>query len=104
MVVPSGGTATMELTVHGDHLFYDDLQSDEAVLRFTAFAEADGRGDGDRIVTLEELAAVDLTTLPAEQYGTGGAASIVTLRDFVAALTRALIHFQGEGDCRQTPL
>lgn len=97
IVIPSGGSATVEFTVHGDHLFYDDLQSSDPSLRFEAMAKADADADGE--VTLEELAKVDLTTLPAGQYGTGGSGSVKNLRQFVEALSRTLIHYQGEGHC-----
>ena len=97
VVVPGGGAASVELTIHGDHLLYDDLQSADPSLRFSAVAGADADLDGQ--VTLEELAKVDLTTLPADQYGTGGAGSINDLRAFVTALTRTLVHYQGEGHC-----
>lgn len=100
LVVAGGETATLQLTVHGDHLFYDSLEGD-AGLRFQALAEADADGDG--AVTLEELAAVDLTTLPTELYGTGGAGSIRNLREYVEAQTLNLVHFQGEGHCEATP-
>jgi len=97
VVVPGGGAATVELTIHGDHLLYDDLQSADPSLRFSAVAGADADKDGQ--VTLEELAKVDLTTLPADQYGTGGAGNINDLRAFITALTRTLVHYQGEGHC-----
>ncbi len=99
VIVADGGSETAQFTVHGDHLFYDDLQSEEPSLRFAAFAAADA--DADKTVSLEELAAVDLTTLPADQYGTGGDAAVQNLGQFVAALTRTLVHFQGEGHCEQ---
>ncbi len=97
--VPTGGSVPMQLTIHGDHLFYDDLQSDDPSLRFAAMAAADTNGDFD--VTLEELAAVDLTSLPSDQYGTGGDPDVNDLSEFVTALTRTLVHFQGEGHCVQ---
>ena len=97
IVVPTGGSATAEFTVHGDHLFYDDLQSSDPSLRFEAVAKADADKDGE--VTLEELAKVDLTTLPVGQYGTGGSGTVKNLRHFIEALSRTLIHYQGEGHC-----
>jgi hypothetical protein len=88
-----------QITVHGDHLFYDDLAGDDAVLRFDDVAAADGADgtapDGD--VGQTELDAVDLTTLPADRYGNAGSAE--TLGDFVEALSRTLIHWNGEGEC-----
>lgn len=99
VVVPDGGQVSMEITVHGDHLFFDDLQAEGSSLRFEAFASADVNGDD--ILTLEELETVDLTDLPPGQYGTGGDLSIVNLRQYVEAQTNSLIHFNGEGDCDQ---
>lgn len=100
LTVPSGGSVDIQLTIHGDHLYYDDLQSSEAKMRFDAIAAADKNDDGE--ITLEELAAVDLTTLPLEQYGTGGASEVNTLRDFVTALARTVGHYRGEGECDPT--
>lgn len=102
VAVPSGGVASVELTIHGDHLFYDDLQSSDPSLRFAAVATADADSDGE--VTLEELSKVDLTTLPGGQYGTGGAADVKNLRQFVEALSRTLLHYQGEGHCHSAKL
>jgi len=101
VTVPKDGEETVQLTIHGDHLFFDDLQSPEAKMRFDAMAAADklGIAGADGVVTLEELAAVDLTELPAEQYGTGGAGNVRNLRDFVTALVRTAGHFRGEGEC-----
>ena len=97
VVVPAGGSATAEFTIHGDHLFYDDLQASDPSLRFEAMAKADA--DKDREITLDELSKVDLTTLPAGQYGTGGSGQVKNLGQFVQALARTLVHFQGEGHC-----
>jgi hypothetical protein len=99
IVVRAGEDNAMQLTVHGDHLFYDDLAADDAVLRFDAIFAADGQ-DGtaaDNDISQAELDAVDLTTLPNDQYGNAGAAE--TLGDFVASLSRTLIHLNGEGEC-----
>lgn len=95
--VPTGGTEIVQLTVHGDHLWYDDLQSPEAAMRGKAVLDADADGDG--AVTQAELAAVPLTTLPLGRYGTGGASGVKTLNDFVRALGRSVGHYRGEGEC-----
>ncbi|WP_342377483.1 hypothetical protein NVS55_39240 [Myxococcus stipitatus] len=101
VTVPKDGEETVQLTIHGDHLFFDDLQSPDAKMRFNAIADADRLGiagpDGE--VTLDELAAVDLTELPSGQYGTGGAGNVHSLRDFVTSLVRTAGHFRGEGEC-----
>lgn len=99
VAVPTDGTATAQITIHGDHLFYDDLQSPDARVRFDAIAGADANTDGE--VTLDELAAVDLTTLPPTQYGAGSAPNVRSLRDFVSYLVATVGHFNGEGHCEE---
>lgn len=101
-LVTSGGTDTMELTIHGDHFFYDDLQSPDAKLRFAAIASADTDNNGT--VTLEELGSVKLVDIPEGTYGTGSASDVNDLRQFVTALSRTVGHFRGEGECAvETP-
>ena len=100
VVVTNGGNDTVELTIHGDHFFYDDLQSPDAKVRVDAIANADADGDGK--VTLEELGVVQLADpqkIPAGLYGTGSASNVNDLRAFVEALSRTLGHFRGEGEC-----
>ncbi|MCB9609928.1 MAG: hypothetical protein H6716_25290 [Polyangiaceae bacterium] len=97
ILVANGGIEQVQLTIHGDHLFYDDLTAENAVLRFNAMAAADANADGD--VTREELAAVQLFDLTEGSYGTGSASGVNTLDDFVEALTTTLGHFRGEGHC-----
>ena len=100
VVVTNGGTDEVQLTIHGDHFFYDDLQSSLAKVRFDNIAAADANADG--AVTLEELAAVDLADtkkITAGPYGTGSAAGINDLRAFVEALSRTVGHYRGEGEC-----
>lgn len=95
--VAAGAETPLELTIHGDHFFYDDLASDDAVLRFHALASADEDGDG--AITLSELAEVPLIDLPAGTYGTGNFSDVDDLRSFVRALVTTLGHFNGEGHC-----
>ena len=99
VVVTNGGTDTVQLTIHGDHLWYDDLQAAEAKVRGQNIVAADKNNDGE--VTLDELAAVKLIDIPQGQgtYGTGSAAGINDLRAFVEALSRTVGHYRGEGEC-----
>ncbi len=99
VAVPSGGSADAQVTVHGDHLFYDDLEDPDALIRFDAIAAADANGDHE--VTLDELAQVQLTSLPMMQYGTGPVPNVRTLRDFVTYLVATIGHFNGEGHCAE---
>lgn len=94
-VIP-GREVTVQLTVHGDHFFYDQLSGD-AKLRFDAIAAADANNDNR--VTLDELGMVALDRLPMGQYGTTGVANVRTLREFVMQSARTIGHFDGEGEC-----
>ncbi|HEY6728848.1 MAG TPA: hypothetical protein VI197_32780 [Polyangiaceae bacterium] len=99
VVVGDGAEAEAQLTIHGDHLFYDDLASPEAKLRFDRVASADADDDGE--VTLDELAAIQLADLSSDQGSYGvGAFDVDDMRGFIEAATNSLGHFNGEGHCR----
>ncbi len=98
VVVTAGGVAEAQLTIHGDHLFYDDLLSSDAVLRGANLAMADADDDGE--VTQAELSALPLANIPGDQGPYGVAASDVDdLGGYLEAATRTLGHFNGEGHC-----
>jgi hypothetical protein len=100
LIVANGGDEKVQLTIHGDHFFYDDLASFDAVPRFAAMAAADADEDGE--VTLAELDAVPLVEIEEGTYGTGSASHVDDLGEFVRALTRTLGHYRGEGHCTET--
>jgi hypothetical protein len=97
--VSDGGNEEVQLTMHGDHFFYDDLQADDAVMRFQALADADADADGE--ITLRELDDVPLFTIPPElgPYGTGALGNVDTLGDYQRILARTVGHYRGEGSC-----
>ena len=104
VVVTNGGTDTVQLTIHGDHLFYDDLQSLSAKVRCQAMVDADK--DDDDVVTLDELAAVklsDAAKATGGTYGAGDVPNVNNLKDFVTSLTRTIGHYRGEGECFASP-
>jgi hypothetical protein len=103
VIVKNGVKEDVELTIHGDHFFYDDLQSSDAKVRGGNVVAADVNNDG--IVTLEELSQKKLATIPAEsgKYGTGSTSGINDMGAFVAALSRTVGHFRGEGECISIP-
>jgi hypothetical protein len=96
--VPDGGTGTVQLTIHGDHLLYESLVDAEAGLRFGAIANADADRDGE--VTPAELAAfsgVDFQAL--DNYDVPGGSAIDNLWDYLTAQIETLGHIDGEGHC-----
>lgn len=97
VLVTDGGQDVVELTIHGDHPFYDDLQSPDAKVRGQAVFDADANDDGE--VTQEELGMVQLVDLPADEYGTGGVDGVNELGSFVSFLSRTVGHYRGEGEC-----
>jgi hypothetical protein len=99
VLVTNGGSQEVELTLHGDHLFYDDLQAEEGGPRFQAYADADANDDGQ--VTLLEMDDVPLYTIPREKgpYGTGSLGNVDTLGQYVRTLARTIGHYRGEGSC-----
>jgi len=96
-VVEEDGEATIQLTIHGDHLFYDDAVSEDPSLRFNDLALADADDDGE--ITREELEAYDITVLP--NYGVGSL-PIDDMWGYVSHMTTTLGHIDGEGHCEMT--
>ncbi|MCB9753813.1 MAG: hypothetical protein H6713_28045 [Myxococcales bacterium] len=83
-----------ELTIHADHLFYDDLDSSEPNVAFDLVAAADADADG--VITQVELAALDITTQARYQVGSR---DITDLWGYISAQTATLGHIDGEGHC-----
>jgi len=95
--VARGGAASSELTIHGDHFFYDGLEDPDAGVRGQALVDADANADG--VLTLEELEGVDIAPLG---YTVGQFGEVRDLRQFVTHLTSTLGHIDGEGHCAVT--
>ncbi len=95
LTIPAGGEDGTQLTVHGDHLFYDGLENADAEVRGQAVLDADADQDGR--VTLEELAAVSVAELG---YDVGSRSEVTDLAAFVSYLSRTLGHVDGEGHCQ----
>jgi hypothetical protein len=98
VVVTNNTSVDVQLTTHGDHLFYDRLQAspDPSIatsLRFDALAASDADADGD--VTLTELEATPLDVRLYDPSGLGA----VNYGQFVTSLARTVGHFRGEGEC-----
>jgi hypothetical protein len=72
---------TVEVRVHASALFQDALDRDKAKLRFDPIATADGNGDG--VVTLEELDEVTMEGVGIERPEDEQAKDWVTLGEFV---------------------
>jgi hypothetical protein len=94
--IEGGKPGSVQLTIHGDHLFYDDLFAEEPAVRFDLVAQADDDGDGDGEISQAELEAVDIRPLANYQVGS---ADIVDLWHFIEHQTTTLGHIDGEGHC-----
>ncbi len=92
--VPDGGEATTTITIHADHLYYDDLESSRPNVAFALIAASDADLDGT--VTAAELAARDIATEARYQVGSH---DIHDLWAFMTFLSRTVGHIDGEGEC-----
>lgn len=95
--VKGGAPAVVQLTIHGDHLLYDDLFSETPNVTFELIAAGDVDNDGE--VTRAELEEVDLRPLANYQVGS---TDIVDLWHFIEHLTTTIGHIDGEGHCMAT--
>jgi hypothetical protein len=93
-VLADGQEATSQLTIHADHLFYDDLDSEEPNVAFDLVASADSNMNGE--VTAEELRGLDITRQSRYQVGSR---DITELWSYIEAQTSTLGHIDGEGHC-----
>lgn len=109
IIVGAGRTAQVELTLHMDHLFWDDHDAEEPRLLFGPLAYAAGDDD---LVTLDELQAQRLSDLrdeDGEVLADDDGTPIVyvpreelpdnNLRDYMIDTALTLGHFNGEGHC-----
>lgn len=106
LVIADGAVAEAQLTIHLDHLFFDDYASEAPALRFDAMA---AMAPPDGPLTLDDLAAqdnlsdlVDVAGSPLElAYDPGPEFAPVpeNLREFVVAAATTTGHFNGEGHC-----
>jgi hypothetical protein len=90
----AAGDPKSQITVHADHLFYDDLDSSTPNTAFDLVAEADVDGDGE--VTPDELRALDITTQARYQVGSR---DVTDLWSYIEVQTSTVGHIDGEGHC-----
>jgi hypothetical protein len=88
----------VQLTIHGDHLFYDDLVAEEPFVSFDLVASADK--DADNAITQAEIEATSITA--PSRYGTGSTGVAGNLWAFISFQTSTLGHIDGEGHCAVT--
>ncbi|MEM6289728.1 MAG: hypothetical protein AAGA54_00640, partial [Myxococcota bacterium] len=93
-VLRVGEAVDVTLTLHADHLFYDDLDSEEPGVAFDLIADADADADGS--VSQDELRAQSIAGQVRYQVGTR---DMDDLNSFIAAQVRTLGHINGEGHC-----
>lgn len=105
LTVVAGQTATGDITLHGDHLWFNSFPTgtEGSVERRAAWLpQADIDGDGK--VSTEDLAKLDATEVFTTELGyslDGGPEEIVieSALDFVRAQLATQGHFRGEGEC-----
>jgi len=103
VVVTNNAAIDVQLTTHGDHLYYDRLEESpnpavKTSLRFDALADADKDDDGE--LTLDELYA---EPIDVSRYNPSGF-DTPSFGAFVTELARTIGHFRGEGECTTVEL
>ncbi len=97
--------ASVGLTLHGDHLFFNAFPFGDELLERRAQWLVNADLDGDDRVDAAELASISgvrlAELLPSDTYSLGGwtAFPIDTALDFARAQLATQGHYQGEGEC-----
>ena len=95
--------SSAEVTIHGDHIFFNGFPEEEGTVRRLAqwMADIEDINDDDVLTQVDFEAATDLGSLfPSSEYElTGGPLEVTTAWDFVRAQLGTQGHFQGEGEC-----
>lgn len=105
VTLAGGDDRRLDITIHGESLFMDDLDPEKASLRFDVFALADDQyGNADGEITLDELALVPLGSAPVEPGDAGPANTDSgrweSLADYVyLGLVRRIARFRDSGQC-----
>ena len=98
-VLEKDGNATVQITIHGDHLFYDSAQSTDPALRFADLALADTNNDGD--ITQTELTGYPIDGL--QYYTVGNMTEITNMWQYLSYMVTTVGHIDGENHCETTP-
>jgi hypothetical protein len=94
LAIPADGVVDLQITLHSDHVLWDQVGTEEADLVFGSVADADADQDGT--ITRAELDAV--STLDAG-YETGGF-ELPDLGTFMRFATAQALHVNGGGLCQ----
>jgi len=111
VVVPTGATASAQLTIHVEHLFWTSLGAEGAELRFEPIAAKAGT---DGVIPFDALATQPLAQ-PRDAAGNAindeagqplvynpGTAAATNLKEFILAGMSGAGHLNGEGLCTVT--
>jgi len=99
--VPTGGTAQIKPTIHGDHWFFDNITQGAEITKRLAQWMVNCDLDGDGTTTSDELRQVSAShAFPQPPYALSGAIiPIRTAFDFLEAQARTLGDYNGDGEC-----
>jgi hypothetical protein len=101
--IPSVGTAQVKLTIHGDHIFFSNMNLGVELVDRLAQWIADCDLDRDGATTLDELKMVqasDVFKAPAYNLSNAFGIAVRTAYDYAQTQERTIMHLQGEGDCK----
>lgn len=101
-------SSSVELTLHGDHIFFNGFPEEETEVVRLAQWLWDIPDDGDELLTKDDFMEATNTEelFPSSQYTlTGGPIEeINNAWDFIRAQLATQGHINGEGECEWTPL
>jgi hypothetical protein len=100
--VAENTTTSVNVSIHGDHLFFDSFPTGPEIVDRRAQWIANADLDQDGMATQEDLKAIALEDLfPSNLYSYEGAPFIelATAFDWLVAQSHTQPHFQGEGHC-----
>lgn len=93
LVVGQGNTGLTQITIHGDHLFYNSLVDPDAEVVGQFWIDADANDDG-------ALTEAELKATPIAPTGLDvGSEPVDTLWDYLVAAGNGVGHIDGEGHC-----
>jgi hypothetical protein len=96
-VVSKNVGGSIQLTIHGDHFFYDSAVSESPALRFHDMVLADAGANNDLSILADDL--VQYPLLPLTHYRVPDDSGIDNMWTYLAHMTRTLGHIDGEGHC-----
>lgn len=101
--IPSGGTAQVKLTIHGDHIFFSNMNLGVEIVdrlaQWIANSDLDRNGEAT-LAEMKMVQAADVFKAPTYNLSNALGVAVRTAYDYAETQERTIMHLQGEGDCK----